>query len=60
MGDAAAAALRRSGGRAAEAGVSVEVGTDRKLKRLLELANKLEARFTLIVGDNEIAASRMR
>ncbi len=34
--------------------VSVEVGTDRKLKRLLEIANKLEARYTLIVGDNEI------
>lgn len=36
-------------------GVSVEVGTDRKLKRMLELANKLAARFTLIVGDDEIA-----
>jgi len=36
--------------------LSVEVGTDRKLKRMLELANKLEARFTLIVGDNEILA----
>ncbi len=35
--------------------VSVEVGTDRKLKRMLELANKLGARFTLIVGDDEIA-----
>jgi histidyl-tRNA synthetase len=34
--------------------ISVEVGTDRKLKRMLELANKLEARYTLIVGDNEI------
>ncbi len=34
--------------------ISVEVGTERKLKRMLELANKLEARFTLIVGDNEI------
>ena len=34
--------------------LSVEVGTDRKLKRMLELANKLGARFTLIVGDNEI------
>ena len=33
---------------------SVEVGTDRKLKRMLELANKLAARYTLIVGDNEI------
>ncbi len=35
--------------------VSVEVGTERKLKRMLELANKLEARYALIVGDNEIA-----
>jgi histidyl-tRNA synthetase len=35
---------------------SVEVGTDRKLKRMLELANKLDARFTLIVGDNEIVS----
>lgn len=34
--------------------VSVEVGTDRKLKRMLELANKLSAKYTLIVGDNEI------
>lgn len=33
---------------------SVELGTDRKLKRMLELANKSHARFTLIVGDNEI------
>jgi len=36
--------------------LSVEVGTDRKLKRMLELANKLEARFTLILGDNEIVS----
>lgn len=35
--------------------LSVEVGTDRKLKRMLELANKLRARYTLIVGDDEIA-----
>lgn len=35
-------------------GASVELGTDRKLKRMLELANKLAARFTLIVGENEI------
>ncbi len=34
--------------------ISVEVGTERKLKRMLELANKLAARYTLIVGDNEI------
>jgi histidyl-tRNA synthetase len=37
-----------------KADLSVEVGADRKLKRMLELANKLSARFTLIVGDNEI------
>ena len=36
-------------------GLSVEVGTDQKLKRMLELANKLQARYALIVGDNEIA-----
>jgi histidyl-tRNA synthetase len=35
---------------------SVEVGTDRKLKRMMELANKQAARFTLIVGDNEIVS----
>ncbi|MFN3323667.1 MAG: histidine--tRNA ligase [Bryobacteraceae bacterium] len=37
-------------------GMVVEVGTDAKLKRSLELANKLGALFSLIVGDNEIAA----
>jgi histidyl-tRNA synthetase len=42
-----ASELRRSG-------VSVEVGTDHKLKRMLELANKLNARYALILGDNEI------
>jgi len=40
------------------AGFSVELGLDGKLKRSLELANKLAARFTLIVGDNEIAAGQ--
>ena len=56
MGDAA---LRHCGifaGEMRKLGVSVEVGTDHKLKRMLELANKLQARFTLIVGDNEIVS----
>jgi histidyl-tRNA synthetase len=44
-----AAALR-------QAGASVEVGLEAKLKRALELANKLDARYALIVGDDEIAA----
>jgi histidyl-tRNA synthetase len=50
-------ALRRCAVFAAEIrkqDVSVEVGTDRKLKRLLELASKAGARYALIVGDNEI------
>ena len=54
MGDAA---LRHCASLAADVrklGCSVEVGTDRKLKRMLELANKLGARYALIVGDNEI------
>jgi histidyl-tRNA synthetase len=33
----------------------VEVGTERKLKRMMELANKLAARYVLIVGENEIS-----
>jgi histidyl-tRNA synthetase len=50
-------ALRRCGMFAAEIrqkDVSVELGTDRKLRRLLELAGKARARYALIVGDNEI------
>jgi histidyl-tRNA synthetase len=54
MGDVA---LRQSAVLAGElrrVGASVEVGTDHKLKRMLELANKLGARFALLIGDNEI------
>jgi len=39
-------------------GLSVEVGGDARLKRAMELANKLGARHALIVGDNEIASGR--
>lgn len=35
-------------------GLSVEVGVGGKLKRMMELANKANARLALIVGDNEI------
>jgi histidyl-tRNA synthetase len=54
-----AEAQRAAAGIAAEmraAGVSVELGLDAKLKRSLELANKLAARFCLILGENEINA----
>ena len=40
------------------AGHSVELGLDSKLKRSLELANKLGARFAVIVGENEIKAGQ--
>ena len=52
-------ALKHSGilaGEIRNLNVSVEVGTDHKLKRMLELANKLKARYTLILGDNEIVS----
>jgi histidyl-tRNA synthetase len=38
-------------------GLAVELA-EGKLKRGMELANKLGARFTLIVGDNEMAEGR--
>jgi histidyl-tRNA synthetase len=56
LGDAA---LRHAGELARELrrqGVSVEVMAGGKLKRAMELANKLGARFALILGDDEIAA----
>jgi histidyl-tRNA synthetase len=56
MGDPALKHCGILAGELRNLGVSVEVGTDHKLKRMLELANKLQARFTLIVGDNEIAS----
>ncbi|MGI8989228.1 MAG: histidine--tRNA ligase [Bryobacteraceae bacterium] len=52
-------AVRHAGVLARElrrAGFSVELSPDGKLKRAMELANKLSARHVLIVGDNEIAA----
>jgi histidyl-tRNA synthetase len=40
-----------------KSGLSVELA-EGKLKRVMELANKLGARFALIVGENEMAAGR--
>jgi histidyl-tRNA synthetase len=40
------------------AGVVVELAMEGKLKRALELANKMGARYALIVGDNEIATGK--
>jgi histidyl-tRNA synthetase len=55
LGDAAVRHCAILAGEVRKLSVSVEVGADHKLKRMLELANKLGARYTLIVGDNEIA-----
>ena len=38
------------------AGFTVERSVEQKLKRALEVANKIGARYALILGDNEIAA----
>jgi histidyl-tRNA synthetase len=54
-------ALLHAGGLARDlrrSGVSVEVAANAKLKRAMELANKLGARYALILGDDEIAAGR--
>ena len=40
------------------AGFAVELGLEGKLKRSLELANKMGARFVLMVGENEIASGK--
>jgi histidyl-tRNA synthetase len=40
-----------------KSGICVEVAFEGKLKRAMELANKLGAKFTLIVGDDEIASN---
>jgi histidyl-tRNA synthetase len=54
LGDAAE---QHAVGLAAElrcAGISVERSVDKKLKRALEVANKIGARFSLIIGDDEV------
>jgi histidyl-tRNA synthetase len=51
------AAEQHAGALAAELrsqGLSVERSADRKLKRALEVANKTGARYTLILGDDEV------
>jgi histidyl-tRNA synthetase len=55
------AALLHAGGLARDlrrSGASVEVAANAKLKRAMELANKLGARYALILGDDEITAGQ--
>ncbi len=58
LGEAAAGQAARLARPLRERGFSVETGSEARLKRALELANKLGARFALIVGDDEIASER--
>jgi histidyl-tRNA synthetase len=56
-----AEAERHCAGLASElrhAGLSLELGPAAKLKRSLELANKLGARFAILVGDNELTSGK--
>jgi len=55
MGDAADLHAGEIAAELREAGYVVERSVDKKLKRALEVANKIGARFALILGDNEIA-----
>ena len=55
MGDAADLHAGAIAADLRDAGYVVERSADRKLKRALEVANKIGARFALILGDNEIA-----
>src|SRR5271165_1989742 len=55
MGDAADLHAGEIAAELREAGFVVERSVDKKLKRALEVANKMGARFALILGDNEIA-----
>ena len=56
LGEAALRHAAQLAGKLRQRGVCVEVAGEGRLKRLMELSNKLGARYTLIVGDNEIAA----
>ena len=57
LGEAALIPATRLARDLRRAGLTVELA-EGKLKRAMEIANKLGARFTLILGDNEIAAGQ--
>jgi histidyl-tRNA synthetase len=56
LGEAAARRMAALASALRQSGLSVELGLDARLKRSLELANKMGARFALIAGDTELAA----
>ncbi len=58
MGEAAALHAGVLAGELRTHGASVETAPGGKLKKLLDTANKLGARYTIIIGEDEIAAGR--
>lgn len=55
MGEAAELEAARVARELRRRGLAVEVGSEGRLKRLMDLANRLGARYALILGDEEIA-----
>jgi len=55
IGDAAAKEAARVARELRQAGLSVELSPDPKVRRAMELANRLGARFAVLLGDDEIA-----
>lgn len=58
LGEAAEPEAARLARELRRRGLAVEVGSEGRLKRLMDLANRLGARFVLLVGEEEIAAGR--
>jgi histidyl-tRNA synthetase len=58
LGEAASRECARLARELRAHGISVELLAEGKLKRAMELANKLNARYTLIVGENEISTGQ--
>jgi histidyl-tRNA synthetase len=58
LGEAALRHAALVAGELRRRGVTVEVAVEGRLKRVLETAHKLGARFTLMVGENELASGR--
>jgi len=60
LGEAASREAMRLARQLRRRGFSVEVGLEGRLKRSLELANKLGARFAVIIGEDELASGSLQ
>jgi len=59
IGEQALRQAARIASRLREQGFVTELGLGGKLKRLLELAHKLRARYTVLLGEDELASGRL-